>query len=104
MVYRDCERFRIFRTLRCRRLGSYLFSRRKSFTHSSSRTAYALYEWAGIPGTLLCGWMSDKLFKGRRAPAGILFMVGVFIAVLVYWLNPPGNQWLIVSHLSRLDF
>ncbi|MCZ2991706.1 hypothetical protein NYY86_26610, partial [Acinetobacter baumannii] len=24
----------------------------KSFTHSSSRTAYALYEWAGIPGTL----------------------------------------------------
>ena len=48
--------------------------------------------------------MSDKLFKGRRAPAGILFMVGVFIAVLVYWLNPPGNQWLIVSHLSQLDF
>lgn len=55
-------------------------------------------------GTLLCGWMSDKLFKGRRAPAGILFMVGVFIAVLVYWLNPHGNQWLIVSHLSQLDF
>ena len=63
MVHRYCERFRIFRTLRRCRLGSYLFSRRKSFTHSSSRTAYALYEWAGIPGTLLCGWMSDKLFK-----------------------------------------
>ena len=104
MVYRDCERFRIFRTLRCRRLGSYLFSRRKSFTHSSSRTAYALYEWAGIRGTLLCGWMSDKLFKGRRAPAGILFMVGVFIAVLVYWLNPPGNPMVDSIALVAIGF
>ena len=104
MVHRYCERFRIFRTLRRCRLGSYLFSRRKSFTHSSSRTAYALYEWAGIPGTLLCGWMSDKLFKGRRAPAGILFMVGVFIAVLVYWLNPPGNPMVDSIALVAIGF
>ncbi|MCU5371805.1 MULTISPECIES: glycerol-3-phosphate transporter [Bacillus cereus group] len=76
----------------------------KSFTHSSSRTAYALYEWAGIPGTLLCGWMSDKLFKGRRAPAGILFMVGVFIAVLVYWLNPPGNPMVDSIALVAIGF
>lgn len=27
----------------------------------------------------------------RRAPAGILFMALVTIAVLVYWFNPAGN-------------
>jgi len=60
----------------------------KGFTVDTSSWAYFLYEWAGIPGTLLCGWVSDKVFDGRRAPAGILFMLLVTIAVLVYWLNP----------------
>lgn len=53
--------------------------------------AYFLYEWAGIPGTLLCGWISDKLFKGRRAPSIVLFMALVLVAVIVYWKNPAGN-------------
>lgn len=53
--------------------------------------AYFLYEYAGIPGTLLCGWISDKLFKGRRAPSIIIFMALVLLAVIVYWKNPAGN-------------
>lgn len=52
---------------------------------------YFWYEFAGIAGTLICGWMSDRLFKGRRAPAIIIYMVLVMIAVFVYWQNPPGN-------------
>lgn len=57
----------------------------KALSVTESAWAYALYEYAAIPGTILCGWMSDKIFGGRRAPVGILFMVGVFIATLVYW-------------------
>ncbi len=40
----------------------------KHFALDKSSWAYFLYEYAGIPGTLLCGWMSDKVFKGNRAP------------------------------------
>jgi MFS transporter, OPA family, glycerol-3-phosphate transporter len=73
----------------------------KDFTVDESSWAYFLYEWAGIPGTLLCGWISDRLFNGRRAPAGMLFMTLVLIAVLVYWFNPPGNpaidMWALVA-------
>lgn len=29
--------------------------------------AYFAYEFAAIPGTLICGWLSDKVFHGRRA-------------------------------------
>ncbi len=32
----------------------------KHFALDKSSWAYFLYEYAGIPGTLLCGWMSDK--------------------------------------------
>jgi OPA family glycerol-3-phosphate transporter-like MFS transporter len=49
---------------------------------------FSLFELAGIPGTLLCGYISDKVFRGRRSPAGITFLIGVFLAVLVYWLSP----------------
>ncbi|WP_019614818.1 glycerol-3-phosphate transporter [Psychromonas ossibalaenae] len=76
----------------------------KEFSVDKSSWAYFLYEWAGIPGTLLCGWMSDKLFKGRRAPAGILFMVLVTIAVFVYWFNPAGNPMVDMLALVAIGF
>lgn len=76
----------------------------KGFTVDKSSWAYFLYEWAGIPGTLLCGWMSDKFFKGARAPAGVLFMVLVTLAVLVYWFNPAGNPGVDMVALVAIGF
>ena len=76
----------------------------KGFTKEGSRWAYFLYEWAGIPGTLLCGYLSDKLFKGRRGPAGFFFMLGVTIFILIYWLNPPGHAWLDNLSLIGIGF
>ncbi|WP_305839596.1 glycerol-3-phosphate transporter [Photobacterium leiognathi] len=76
----------------------------KDFSVDKTSWAYFLYEWAGIPGTLLCGWISDKLFKGRRAPAGILFMVLVTLAVLVYWFNPAGNPTIDMLALIAIGF
>ena len=49
--------------------------------------AYSLYEWAAIPGTILCGWISDALFKGKRAMTTIIFMTLVMAAIFVYWTN-----------------
>lgn len=76
----------------------------KHFSVDKSSWAYFLYEWAGIPGTLLCGWVSDKVFNGRRAPAGILFMSLVFLAVMVYWLNPAGNPHIDMAALVAVGF
>ncbi|MGG9016262.1 glycerol-3-phosphate transporter, partial [Escherichia coli] len=45
----------------------------------------------GIPGTLLCGWMSDKVLRGNRGATGVFFMTLVTIAPIVYWMNPAGN-------------
>jgi len=63
----------------------------KGFSMDATSWAYFAYEWAGIPGTLICGWLSDKVFKGRRAPAIIIYMLFVSAAVFVYWKNPAGN-------------
>ena len=76
----------------------------KGFTVTKSSWAYFFYEWAGIPGTLLCGWMSDKFFKGNRATTGIVFMILVTIATLVYWKNPAGNPTVDMIALVAIGF
>ncbi len=76
----------------------------KGFSVTESGIAYFLYEWAGIPGTLLCGWISDKVFRGRRAPAIVIYMILTFIAVFVYWQNPPGHIWIDNACLIAIGF
>ncbi len=76
----------------------------KGFKFSESSWAYALYEWAGIPGTIACGYLSDRWFQGRRAPAVILYMVATAVCLVVYWWNPPGNPWLDISMLIAIGF
>ena len=76
----------------------------KGFSFEESGWAYAMYEWAGIPGTLLCGYLSDKVFRGRRAPVSIIYMFLTLLCVLVYWFNPPGNPGIDIAMLVGIGF
>ncbi len=72
----------------------------KHFSFQESGWAYSFYEWAGIPGTILAGYISDKWFKGKRAPVSIIYMILVLISVIIYWKNPVGNP--IVDNLALI--
>ncbi|RYD77253.1 MAG: MFS transporter, partial [Verrucomicrobiaceae bacterium] len=76
----------------------------KGFSFKQSSVGWALYEYAAIPGTIFCGWMSDKVFKGRRAPATILFMALTLVAVIVYALNLKGPLWIDYAALIAIGF
>jgi MFS transporter, OPA family, glycerol-3-phosphate transporter len=76
----------------------------KGFSRSESGWAWMLYEYAAIPGTIACGWISDRYFKGRRAPANILFMALTLVAVLVYWFNTSGPLWIDYVSLFSIGF
>jgi len=76
----------------------------KGFTFEETGWAYAMYEWAGIPGTILCGYLSDKVFRGHRAPVAILYLFLTLICVLVYWFNPPGNPSIDIAMLISIGF
>jgi OPA family glycerol-3-phosphate transporter-like MFS transporter len=76
----------------------------KGFSFSQSSIGWSLYEYAAIPGTIACGWMSDRVFKGRRAPATILFMSLTLVAVVVYWLNARGPLWIDYAALIAIGF
>ncbi|MSU51660.1 MAG: MFS transporter, partial [Opitutus sp.] len=76
----------------------------KNFSFQQSSWAWAAFEYAGIPGTILCGWMSDKIFKGRRAPATILFMALTLLGLVVYGLNRHGPLWIDIGALIAIGF
>jgi len=76
----------------------------KGFSFTESSIAWSLYEYAAIPGTIVCGLLSDRWFKGRRAPATLLFMALTLIAVVVYWLNMKGPLWIDYAALIAIGF
>jgi OPA family glycerol-3-phosphate transporter-like MFS transporter len=76
----------------------------RGFSESEASFGVSYFELAGIPGTLLCGWLSDKAFKGRRAPATILFMLIIGIALLLYWKAPNDSHLLINGALIAIGF
>ena len=65
--------------------------------------AYFAYEMAAIPGTIICGWISDKVFHGRRALPTILFMGLLIVAIAVYWQNLD-NLNVVIGCLSAIGF
>lgn len=75
----------------------------KGYDIKVSGWAYAYYELAAIPGTLLCGWVSDKIFKGKRAVTNIIFMALTALAVLVYWQNGQGGIVDSILHVFSTD-
>jgi len=73
------------------------YKKQKNYTQSEAAWASGGYELAAIPGTLLCGIMSDKLFKGRRAPVTIIYMLFTLIAVILYWKTTDNHLLQNVS-------
>lgn len=76
----------------------------KGFAVDTSSWAYFFYEYAGIPGTLLCGWMSDRVFRGNRGATGVFFMAMVTVALVVFWLNPAGNPSVDMACMIVIGF
>jgi OPA family glycerol-3-phosphate transporter-like MFS transporter len=58
-------------------------------TGEQSKMAFSLHNYAGVPGTILCGLISSKIFKGRCAPANVIFMVLVLAFIILYWKAAP---------------
>ena len=65
--------------------------------------AYFAYEIAAIPGTIICGWLSDHVFHGRRALPTMLFMGIVAVLIFIYWQNFT-NIHIVLACLIAIGF
>lgn len=65
--------------------------------------AILITEFAGIPSTLLMGWLSDKA-GGRRGMVSLLCMIPILFAFLGIYLTPAGFLWLDMVFLGVVGF
>ncbi|HLS94806.1 MAG TPA: glycerol-3-phosphate transporter [Sphingobacterium sp.] len=76
----------------------------KHFSSSEAAWSASIYELAAIPGTILCGVLSDKVFRGRRAPVTIIYMALTLCSVFMYWTSPINAPWLVNGSLWAIGF
>lgn len=57
----------------------------KGIDIKSAGWAYFAYEYAAIPGTIICGLVSDRVFHGKRAMPTVIFMALVAAFIGLYW-------------------
>jgi phosphoglycerate transporter family protein len=62
------------------------------------------FEIAGIAGSLVAGLLSDRVFKGRRAPVNVLFMALLIFFLASLWRMPAGSGWLDAGLLIAVGF
>jgi OPA family sugar phosphate sensor protein UhpC-like MFS transporter len=48
------------------------------------------FEVGGFFGSLVAGWSSDFIFKGRRGPVNTIFAFCIVLCILAFWKMPAG--------------
>jgi len=77
---------------------------KKGSTLISAGSNVALFEIAGIFGAFFAGFVSDRVFKGRRGPVNVIFMLALIFFLFYFWKIPAGNPWLDAGALIAVGF
>jgi MFS transporter, OPA family, sugar phosphate sensor protein UhpC len=57
----------------------------KGYNYTTAGVCVSSFEIGGLCGSLLAGWSSDKIFKGRRAPVNILYSLLCVVGLVGMW-------------------
>ena len=76
----------------------------KGYTLMTAGSCVFWFEIGGIFGSLIAGWLSDTIFKGRRGPVNILFTLGIIFALFALWSLPGGNLTLVSAIMFSIGF
>ncbi len=62
----------------------------KGYSYAAAVSCVGIFDIGGTVGHLFAGWASDKIFKGRRIPLNIFFMLFLVGALGLFWALPGG--------------
>ncbi len=76
----------------------------KGYSLLTAGTCAFWFEIGGAFGSLVAGFASDRIFRGRRGPINVLFSVGVIFAVAALWFSPPATPLLDFAIMFMIGF
>ena len=78
----------------------YLYEER-GFSLTAAAACIFSFEVGGFLGCLAAGWISDKMFDGRRGPVNALFSLGVIATTVSLWFIPYAG--VVYAHLMMFS-
>lgn len=76
--------------------GIFFLENQKGYSSIEASSIVAVNSVCGIIGTILSGYLSDKLFKGNRVTPAVLFGILNTIAIALFVLVPQGYHYVDV--------
>lgn len=76
----------------------------KGYTALGASTFVSLFEAGGFMGSLAAGWVSDRIFTGKRAPVNVLCTLGLILILPLFWFSPGGYAWLDAVSMFFIGF
>lgn len=76
----------------------------KGFSLGQAGWSLFAFEFSGIFGALSAGWLSDTVFRGRRGPVSVTYMLCLFVFLLILFNVPSGNFPAMVAVFTALGF
>lgn len=83
----------------------YLTKAKSNISLSDATNMIASLPLVGICGTVCAGVISDKLFKGKRAPVNLLYLVGVILSIIALKFNTINSlNYVIIGLLGAFTY
>lgn len=76
----------------------------KGIALTSTGWMVAGFEIAGLVGSLIAGWMTDRFFNGRRAPVCVAYMLLSAAAIFCFWKMPFNSPGAYAGMLLMVGF
>ena len=77
-------------------------TRNIELTHAGGMTAG--FEIAGLAGSVIAGWLTDRFFKSKRGPVCVIYMVLTLLSIGLFWKIPAGYPVLDSIMLLFIGF
>lgn len=62
------------------------------------------FEIAGLVGSLIAGWLTDRLFRSRRGPVCVIYMFLLAVAIFAFWKLPLATPLVDAGLLVVIGF
>ncbi len=82
----------------------YLLSRNYGLDFDDAGYLSTAFDLAGIAGVIVCGWLSDRYFEGRRASVAFLFICGMAASCGFLYVLGPTSLILFGTSLALIGF
>jgi OPA family glycerol-3-phosphate transporter-like MFS transporter/OPA family sugar phosphate sensor protein UhpC-like MFS transporter len=84
--------------------GPTMLSQSKGIKLSHAGWMIATFELCGLAGMLLSGWLTDRVFGGRGARAGMISMAMAGLSILLFWKAAGNSAGLSTVLLGMAGF